>query len=185
MNTKFCWGRILTLWQVVGGSMPVERQTLTDGIRGWEQKDAQWEGGAFTGNLAQGPHIHWRWPRSPSDQPLQLKASTEPHNSYNSLTTLLAFSTNTDNIKCSVKTFHRQGQWSTQAFYMSIHLILSLSATLGWLLLNRYQAKSITSQTLLNGRNDATVPHRSLTYWVWSSLDSRIVIMQHLQSFAK
>ena len=29
------------------------------------------------------------------------------------------------------------------------------------------------------------MPHRSLTYWVWSSKDSRIVIMQHLQSLAK
>lgn len=43
------------------------------------------------------------------------------------------------------------------------------------------------SQKMLNMQwcNTATVPRRSLTYWVWSSEDSRFVIMQRLLSLAK
>lgn len=72
----------LAVTQVAGGSKLAERPTLMEGIRGWGQKDALWEGRAFTGSLAQGPHIPSRRPRSPYDRPLLLKASTEPHKSY-------------------------------------------------------------------------------------------------------
>lgn len=38
---------------------------------------------------------------------------------------------------------------------------------------------------MLNCRYDATMPCMSLTCWVWSNTDSRVVIMQHLQSLAQ
>lgn len=67
-----------SLWQVVGGSMLAERTASMEGICGWGPKDAPWEGRAFTGSLARGPHIPSRWPKSAYDQTLMPKASTEP-----------------------------------------------------------------------------------------------------------
>lgn len=68
----------LTLWQAVGGSMPVERQPSMEGICGRGQKDAPRGGQAFTGSLARGSPTTLRRPRSPYDQSLQPRASTEP-----------------------------------------------------------------------------------------------------------
>lgn len=176
----------LAITQVVGGSMPAERRTLMEDICGWGQRDAQWEGRACTGSLAQGPHIPWRWPRSLYDQRVQLKASTEPHNTCLLLQHHSHFPQaliSTTQPKCSIG-----GESESNRHFIRLQHSNSLSATLSQLLPHLVSFKAGAEQHKPEYAqpsqwcNHAT---RSLTYWVWSSRDSRTVIMQHLHSLAK